>query len=182
MDRVCFDTICNDLGSHSKRLSRRYYIDFLISYKYPKSFQWITDVRLNICLCGFSQFLFSKWTFWLRELDLVDKQLPLYTNIGNSLIIGHDSYDTLRKLFSISMVTGLPQLHVPCHHVCPSCAVKSNIVHHSPWKLPIKPHVFLSSFMQIWRAPWRFCLLVVCVTTCFWWIIIVANHGYYFSL
>lgn len=36
---------------------------------------------------------------------------------------GHVPYDTLLQLFSKSMVITLPQLHVPCHQVCSSCAL-----------------------------------------------------------
>ena len=35
----------------------------------------------------------------------------------------HVPYDTLLQLFSKSMVTGLPQPHVPRHQVCSSCAL-----------------------------------------------------------
>ena len=36
---------------------------------------------------------------------------------------GHVPYATLQQLFSKSMVTGLPKLKPPCHHVCSSCAL-----------------------------------------------------------
>ena len=36
---------------------------------------------------------------------------------------GHVPYETSLQLFSKSMVTGLPQPHVPRHQVCSSCAL-----------------------------------------------------------
>ena len=36
---------------------------------------------------------------------------------------GHGPYATLQQLFSKSMVTGLPKLKTPRHHVCSSCAL-----------------------------------------------------------